>query len=302
MPHPIGACTFSAVICAALAAAPLGAQPEPIVLGRPAGPRFEVASVKPSDREEAMRLGRGIKRDPARIDIRYWSIKQIILRAYGLWPSQLSGPDWVDSQRFDISAKIPVGAKADDLPGMLQWLLLERFGLAAHIEARTMPTFALVLAKGGAKMKPAAADAGAPEDRAGLGRIERAGRVLDSLWGDGAELGLKTMSVDGTNVRLEFTRMPMEALVQLLSSYLRMPVSDQTGLGGNYSATLEFSLADTIAVAQAESAGSGLDSASAPFGTSLFAMVQRLGLKLEPRKAPVPVLVVDHLERVPTAN
>jgi uncharacterized protein (TIGR03435 family) len=279
------------------------AQPESIIFGTPSGPKFEVASIRPATREEAMRSGHiGIKRDPSRIDIGCWSLKQLTLRAYGLWPSQVSGPDWMDSLRFDVSATIPAGAKPDDFPGMLQWLLLERFGLTAHTETKNVATFALVLAKGGPKMKPAKRDAGAVESDFGSDRIERVGRALESLWGDGTELGVKSTSTEGGNARLEFTQMPMDALAQFLSSYLRAPVIDRTGLEGNYEATLEFSLADTLPMAQAAIASGGDPSASDPLGTSLFGMVQRLGLKLEPHKASIPVLTIDHLERVPTAN
>jgi len=246
-----------------------------------------------------MRLGRGVKRDPSRVDIRYWSIKQIILRAYGLWPSQLAGPDWMDSVRLDISATIPMGAKADDFPGMLQWLLIERFSLAAHTETKNTATFALTVAKGGLKMKPAEPDTNpaGPKAEFGSSRIERVGRALESLWGDGAELGLKAMSTAG-NAHLEFSRMPMDALAQFLSSYLRTPVIDRTGIEGDYQAVLDFSLADTPAVARA----TGENAAEGSFGTSLFAAILRLGLKLEPSKASIPVLVIDHLEQVPTAN
>ena len=106
----------------------------------------------------------GMKIDAARVDIGYWSIKQLILRAYGLSPSQASGPDWMDSLRFDILAKLPEGATQDQLPEMLQWLLVERFGLVAHGETKDLPGYALVLGKGGPKMKPAVPDADAPED------------------------------------------------------------------------------------------------------------------------------------------
>jgi uncharacterized protein (TIGR03435 family) len=208
----------------------------------------------------------------------------------------------MDSLRFDVSATIPAGAKPDDFPGMMQWLLLERFGLRAHTETKNVATFALVLAKGGPKMKPAKPVAAAVESNFGSDRIERVGRILESLWGGAAELGLKQIPTEGWNVHLEFTQMPMEALAQLLSSYLGAPVIDRTGLEGNYEATLEFSLADTLAGAQAGITSGDDSSASNPIGTSLFATVQKLGLKLEPHKAPIPVLVIDHLERVPTVN
>ena len=94
---------------------------------------------------------------------------------------------------------------------------------------------------------------------------------------------------------LEPVVMPMVVLVQVLASYLTTPVVDRTGLAGVYQATLEFSPADTNEAA---------NSAGNPelFGASLFAMAERLGLKLQKVKAPVEILVVDRVSRVPSVD
>ncbi len=286
----------------------LRAQSPSALFGKPSGPKFEVVSIKPAPNiQTVISQGQtphmGIKINPSTVDIGYWSITQLILRAYGLGPYQLYGPNWMDSARFDVVAKFPHDVAPDQLSGMLQWVIVERLGLAAHSESKDLPAFALSVAKSGPKMKPADPD-DSISDEASLNRIEKIGRTLDSIWGSGTELGLTTTTGNNGNLHLEFTKMPMAALVQILASYLRAPVIDVTGLQGKYRATLDFSLADTLEAARTEdpSGGSGAPSVSEPFGTSLFAMVQRLGLKLERRKAHIDVLIVDHVERVPSAN
>ena len=281
----------------------LRAQSQAASFGKPSGPKFEVASVKPSlDLETAVSKGLaphvGIKIDAARVDIGYWSIKQLIMRAYGLPSYQVSGPDWMDSLRFDVAAKFPEGAAEDQLPGMLQWLLVERFGLVAHGATKDLPAFALVVGKDGPKMKPAAPDADAPagppsKDAGDANRVKNVGRTLDGLFGDGKPFGA-AMTFNSGRLHMEFAKMPMDALSMIVSSYLREPVIDMTGLDGRYQLTLDFSPADM--------GGDPSGMASEPSGTSLFSAVQRLGLRLERRKAPTALLVVDHVERVPKEN
>jgi uncharacterized protein (TIGR03435 family) len=160
-------------------------------------------------------------------------------------------------------------------------------------------------------MKPAVPDAGAPaasRDAGEANRIKNVGRALDSIWGmsPNGPLGLTAVTTSGGGLHIETAKMPMDALAQVLASYLRAPVIDMTGLEGKYQVTLDFSLADTTGVARAMEAsapgGDATGMASDPQGTSMFSAVQRLGLRLERRKAPVALLVVDRLERVPTEN
>ena len=245
---------------------------------QPSAPKFEVASIKPAPTRPSHV---GIKLDGARVDIGYWSLKQLLLRAYALQPAQVSGPDWLDTARFDILARIPAGATPDQLPQMLQSLLADRFRLVAHRETRPLPAYALIVAKGGPRMKRAASDSGEPQP-------VDTGRILDSLWsGEAAErpFGLTASHVDGADLHLEFAKLPLSALAQIVASYLRTPVIDDTRLAGTYQATLDFSIG------------------SSPEGdASIVSTVQRLGLKLERRTAALTVLVVDRVERTPTEN
>jgi len=254
------------------------------------GPVFEVVSVKPAFSAEPGAPPRpmGMHRSPNRIDVESWSVKQLILRAYGLWPSQLSGPEWMDAARYDVSAKLPSGARPEQLPEMLQHMLADRFGLKIHCETKTIPVFSLMVGKAGPKMQRGPDDepsAALPSGK--TTQIERTGRMLDRIWSMGEDLGPRMLSANG-NVRVEFTKMPMGALAQVLASYLRKPVLDETGLAGNYRAVLEFSVAETER-----------DEASP---NALLAAVGRLGLRLERRTAPVEIVVVDSLSRTPSAN
>jgi len=299
--RPQGKLLLAGAALLALAGPRLRAQSPAEGAARPSGPRFEVASIKPAaDLVTVLRTKAfiGIRIDHARVDIGYWSIGQLIQKAYGLQPYQLSGPDWMGLRRFNVSATFPEGATEAHLPGMLQWLLVERFGLAAHRETKDLAGFALVAGKSGPKMKPAVPDDDSP--------AEPASNTLDLLFGEqGARaFGLKAISAADGTIHMEFAKLPMSALAPILASYLRAPVSDMTGLKGRYQATLEFSAASTAAAANAATApgGAGPAAASEPAGSSLFSAVRPLGLGLERHKAPFQMLVVDHLDQVPTPN
>ena len=245
--------------------------------------KFEVASIKPSGGTPG-----DIKIDPSRIEIPYWSIKQLITRAYGVWPYQVDGPKWINTTRFDIVATFPHGGTRAQLPEMLRSLLADRLGLITHQETRELPAYALVVGKGGPKMRVAA-----PEDVPA--ETHDTSRILDGMYGSG--FGLKAFSAASGEMHMALAKMPMAALAQIVSSWLGVPVVDRTSLKDNYQATLDFSLADTVAAVQTDATAGGV--ATDPPGTSLFAMIKHLGLALERVKAPVSILVVDHVEQVP---
>ena len=131
-----------------------------------APPAFEVASVKPApppaDPDE---LRVQIGGDPGMIDYENVSLKMMIARAYEMKEFQISGPDWLETARFDILAKVPPNAPKGQTPLMLQNLLAERFKLKVHREQKVMPVYAMVVAKGGLKVKPLE---GEPEGRMSL--------------------------------------------------------------------------------------------------------------------------------------
>src|ERR1039458_4394329 len=89
----------------------------------------------------------------SRVDIRYTSLQTLLLTAYRIKSNQLSGPDWMQSQRFDIAAKLPGGVSKDRVPEMLQALLAERFKLSVHRDRKEQTVYALVVGKSGSKLQ-----------------------------------------------------------------------------------------------------------------------------------------------------
>src|ERR1035441_9283141 len=130
-------------------------------------PAFEVASVKPAaplDRSQMLsgQMHVGMKVDAARVDIGSMSLAELIRVAYRVKAYQVSGPDWMASERFDVLAKLPEGASSGQVPEMLQALLAERFKLSVHRESKEHAVYALVVGKNGPKLKESAPDADAP--------------------------------------------------------------------------------------------------------------------------------------------
>src|ERR1019366_2283199 len=139
-------------------------------------PAFEVASIKPSEPiTPAMfasgKLHAGMKVDGKRVDIGNFGLMQLICKAYDVKTYQVSGPSWLQAigltgQRFDIVANLPEGATKEQVPQMLQGLLAERFKLAIHRESKDQAVYAMVIGKGGLKIKESEAPTAAPDGAA----------------------------------------------------------------------------------------------------------------------------------------
>jgi uncharacterized protein (TIGR03435 family) len=326
-------------------------------------PEFEVASIRPAppitELAAQIQSGKahvGVSIDGARADFGFVSLADLIAQAYRIKPYQLTGPDWMKQQRFDVTAKIPDGVSKDQVPEMLQALLADRFKLAVRRETKELPVYALVVGKNGLKMNeappeeaaaprsdtpgPVASDHVAPPSppTAAGGRgsfalgtpdgpvtVRQEGRGMVVT---GGPEGTMRMSVgENGNMRMEMSRMSMARLVDLLTTFVGRPVVDMTELSGAYQVALELPMQELMNMARAmapELAGPGgpigrgpnpgggagpgatlpsdPSGASDPSGTSIFQAVQQLGLRLEPRKAPVETIVVNHLEKTPTEN
>jgi uncharacterized protein (TIGR03435 family) len=293
-------------------------------------PAFEVASIKPSPPLNpadvaAGKLHVGISIDGARVDIGFLSLADLIPIAYKLKRYQVSGPDWMPVQRFDILAKLPDGASEKQVPEMLQALLADRFKLAIHRENKERSVYALVVGKDGPMMKEAPPDPDNPPPEtteSGVPIIRKGTQVSVAREGNGAVVSgggmgktRMTMGPNGT-MRLEAERLAMAALADLLSPFVDRPVVNMTELKGQYQVALDISIQDLMAVAKSTGVAAGAlqgapgaaagnqpaTAASDPSGSSIFRAVQELGLKLDSRKAPVEQIVVDHLEKLPTEN
>ena len=283
---------------------------------------FEVASVKPAaplDRSQILsgQMHVGMKIDAARVDIGSMSLADLIRVAYRVKPYQISGPDWMASERFDVLAKLPEGASSGQVPEMLQALLAERFKLTVHRESKEHAVYALVVGKSGPKLKESAPDADAPaETNDANPQVRVSGRGENTQVSiSGGQIGTAHMSMGpGGTMHLESPKMNMAAFADTLSRFFDRPVVDLTELKGTYQVALDLSMEDLRNAARsfgvmAPGVGGGrggarspADAASDPAGLSIFAAVQQLGLKLDPRKTPLDLIVIDHLEKTPTEN
>ena len=262
-----------------------------------AAPAFEVATIKPSAPPSGGLFRIARREDPGRIDYTYVSLKDCIRLAYRVKENQVSGPDWLASQRFDIAAKFPAGATRDQLPEMMQALLAERFKLAVHREQKEMPVYALVVAKNGPKLKPSETPVAPPSDRpAGPGGVMK-GNMNVKMMGRG---------------RLEANQMSMSSFTDILSQLVDRPVVDMTELKGVYDFKLDYTpdeghmqkMAMMAGVAPGALHDRPTDGGSSESsGPSIFTAVQeQLGLKLEGRKSMVDLVVVDRMEKTPSEN
>jgi uncharacterized protein (TIGR03435 family) len=242
------------------------------------GPSFEAASVKPSPPAGAGRgPGRVVRGGPGSTDPGLATFTNIDLfslmtMAYDVKPYQISGPDWLHTARFDITAKIPPGTSRPQYRLMLQDLLVQRFKLALHREKKEMPGYELVVGKNGPKFKESAEDPAAVDE--------------------GLQPPLAIGSPPGYNgpLSVQFSKFSMERLADLVSSSLGQPVTDATGFTGKYDIKLRYTL-------------NGLPADAPNAEPSIFdALQEQLGLKLVPKKGPVDILAIDHAEKLPTEN
>ncbi|MGA3201107.1 MAG: TIGR03435 family protein [Bryobacteraceae bacterium] len=208
--------------------------------------------------------GVGHSVDPSVITLNGFPLTVVLAEAFHVHTDQIVGPSWLEADCFAIVAKVPEGAAKDQIPAMFQALLAERFKLAAHKESRPAPGYALLVDKNGPKFKES--DPNSP----------LAGQVT-FLAGPGAS-GFKGP-------------VTMAFLVRRVSQTLHSPVEDLTGLKGRYDIDVSWRAMEP----------EHPDSADAR--ADIFtALRDSLGLRLERRKEQVEVLVIDHIERVPTEN
>ena len=270
----------------------------------------------------------GMKIDVQRVDVGYFTLAQLISYAYKVKPYQIAGPDWMKSAHWDIAATLPEGASKDQIPGMMQALLADRFKLIVHHDRRDMPVLAMEVGKNGVKMAPSPPDP--PETNAtdekgtttydtgnGKVQVKTTGRMGEggTTQISGGPAGNVKMSMSNGVMHMESSKVTMESLSQQLTGLLGEPVIDQTGLKGTFVVAVDISMEDLQAIARSQGmmmpgagtdAGSanssGVPSASDPSGGSVYASIEKLGLKLNKQKLPMDIIVIDHLEKTPTDN
>jgi uncharacterized protein (TIGR03435 family) len=296
---------------------------------------FDVASVKPAGPLDPMAIAQGkmrigMKVDGQIVDIASFTLRDLIRTAYEVKDFQISGPDWLsgamNAQRFNIQATMPDGATEKQVPQMLQALLAERFKLVIHHDTKEHSVMALVVAKGGPKMKESEPDQPPPETpeepkkgETVLGQGTSQVRISGSMDNGkgvkmkGGPMGDMKMSMVDGKMHMEAAKMNMSALADFVTRFVDRPVVDMTELKGNYQAALDLTMDDLKNVARQAGMtmpggpgggdnSKGLVDASDPSGSSILMSLQAMGLKLEPRKAPLETIVIDHVEKTPTEN
>ena len=318
----------------AFAQTPAATSTSAVASPAPGSPTFEVASVRPAAPIDQATMIAGLRAgkrpESARVEglratFTYESLKQLVAYGYKVRSYQVSGPDWMTTDRFDIVAKLPEGTSRDDVPAMLQALLTERFKLAAHLETKEHPVLGLTLAKGASKLKEAPAheaiDVNTPLKPGEINQDSFDGPLRLTRNPNGSSTynmgtrGAFTLLVDGQTGTLHMTAngMTLVGFANMLNSLgggNGRQVVDMTGLKGNYDLAVDFSLSDLVNSLRDQ----GIDiptrpgdgpgtAASDPGGDSTVAdALAKFGLKLEKSKAMVQQLVVDQVEKLPTEN
>jgi uncharacterized protein (TIGR03435 family) len=226
-------------------------------------PAFAVASIRPSAADVKFEHDGSTETTSGTLRMQDVSVQTCIKWAYGVQDSQISGPAWMDSDKFDITAKADGPTPDDQMKRMMQTLLADRFKLSFHHQDKELKAFVLTVAKGGTKVHPAANPDAKP---------------------------FRQNSVNGTVVK----SMTIQEFGDFLSQPLQMPVVDETGLKGKYDFELDFTsyLPDPHSMSDTR-----------PDANSIImaAMEGELGIKMEVRKTPVDVMVIEHVEK-PSAN
>jgi uncharacterized protein (TIGR03435 family) len=278
--------------CLFLAGATIAAQ---------AAPHFDVASIRPSAPTPDAAVAAGVRITGSQVRIVSLSLRDYVSMAYKVPPSQVSAPEWMAVTRFDITGNLPDGSTREQVGDMMQALLEERFQMKAHREQREFPIYALVVDKGGPKLKPSA-DLAAPTSSA----IEVGGS--GSAAGVNLDLGNGT-SFTLANNRIEGRKITLTQLADVLTRFADRHVQDATGLDGRYDLSVDLTADEYQATLIRSAVNAGvvlppqalrlLDAGPAnPLGPAL----QKAGLGFESRRAPLDVVVVDSSLKAPTEN
>jgi uncharacterized protein (TIGR03435 family) len=289
---------------------------------------FEAASVKPATPPTPD--GRGMimmqgpsggpgTKDPGRIHYPFMSLKNILMNAYDVKNFQIVGPAWLDTERYDITATIPADTTKEQFRAMLQNLLAERFKMTVHRETKELPMYSLVVAKGGPKMKQAV-EVPAPKDEGDAAPPPPPLPMQPKIGADGfpvlpqlaGRAGLFMIMMNG-RARMIGQQQTMQDLATRLTNLMNRTVTDATELKTKYDFTLTYSpegmngpMGPMPPPPPPPGGGGGPPTAGQPESDPLldiFGAVQaQLGLKLEPKKGPVELIVIDHVEKTPTEN
>jgi uncharacterized protein (TIGR03435 family) len=267
------------------------------------GATFEVATIKLSPPPDGRGFIRGCKGGPGTGDPELWrctnaTIVMLVTRAYDIERYQLTAAEWMGNTNYEISAKLPHDTTNEQFREMIRNLLADRFKLEFHWSKKEMAMYDLVVAKGGPKLKEwvdkPAGDA--KDDPPGFGGGGK-GAATDA---DGYPNIPKDcngcLSINAGKARYRASKGLVKGLADMVGNQLGMPVNDKTGLTAQYDLTLSWSSGGGI------SKRSDADTDADPGLPMEAAIQQQLGLKLEPKRGPVDIIVVDKAEKTPIEN
>jgi uncharacterized protein (TIGR03435 family) len=264
--------------------------------------QFEVASVKPfsiGQTDGPVTLGARI--DGAQVRLVGLTMRDLLSSAYRVKLYQLNGPEWIQTERYDINAKLPAGVSPERLPEMLQTLLAERFGLKVHREKKEMPVYAMLVGKPPLRLKEQVVDPNAPPPKS----VEVSG--TGSAAGISVNLG-NGASYTFAGGKLAATRVTAPTIAAVLERFTDRPVMDLTELKGTYDFDVQFSPEETqtLMIRAAVAAGVQLPPQALRLldggGNPIESGAEQLGLKIDGRRMPVDVIVIDQIQKAPTDN
>ena len=269
-------------------------------------PSFEVASIRPAADARPQAVAAAGRTDGAQFRISGLTVKDYVSMAYRLKLNQISAPDWMTTDRFDIVATLPDGGDPAEVPEMIQALLEERFELKSHREKKEFPVYALRIAPAGLKAVEVPSDAPAdPAEAKAAQTFTRSG----SGQGISVDLGHGS-SFNFANNKFAAKKVTMTSLATMLERFVDRPVLDMTGLSGSYDIEFDLTPEDyrVMLIRAAVAAGlvmppnalQVLDGSPSP--TSMYDGLAKFGLRLESSRSPLDVLVVDSARKTPTEN
>ena len=251
----------------------------------PNGPAFDVVSIK---RVTEPRNRRSVGSQPGgRFVLSGMAIAPMIREAYPADTSDLIGaPDWVSSEVYDLTAQAGRDASRDEIKDMLRRLLAERFNLAVHYEMQERPTFALVLARADGRLGPGIRPSTLDCEAIQAARQAGSKEPFPATSNGAPACGMSMRGAVGMEVLLG--AQPISRLASSMSGAAGRVVLDKTGLKGNYDITLNYS----------EQSRPDAPAPPPDAPPNIFtALQEQLGLKLDPDRAPLKVLVIDRIQR-----
>lgn len=272
-------------------------------------PHFEVASVK----SVALNVPMGYSEDAERVSCNRIPLTNLIAEAYNVGLDQITGPDWLRTEFYAITAKLPPGATNEQRPQMMANLLAERFGLVVHRVTREVPGYELTVAPGGPNLTPANPRAVADTPLAGgRGGFEQPMPDANGFpvlppgwpWGSRVDDGIERMTFRGSS--MAYLAATLRRLLSQSVSGQTTPISDQTGISGKFDFHLQIpALTRRLPPRlQLQTGQTSTSNGDPDVGTAEVsaALEKQLGLKLNPVKTKLDFIVIDHVNKTPTVN